>query len=117
MHTCLHNRTDIAKLLIVIQLGVIINIDYVLHTAGMNTIDSDHENHAQYQRSVPPQWTTDQQIDDILLTGSERLEVVQTITPTVEPRSRADHTWPNKTVYYTFGQTLSKEIASETRIW
>lgn len=64
--------------------------------------------HAQYQRSVPPQRTADQRIDDILLTGSERLEEAQTISPMVEPRSRADHIWPNKTVYYTFGQTLSE---------
>ena len=33
---------------------------HVLHTDGMNTVDS--ENHAQYRRSVPQ--TTDQQIDN-----------------------------------------------------
>ncbi len=79
-----------------------------LHSVGMNEIDSDHENHAQHRRSVPL-WTADQQqIDDILLTGSERLQEAQTTT--LEPRSRADHTWPNKTVYYIFGQTLSKRV-------
>jgi hypothetical protein len=83
---------------------------YILHSAGhgMNAIDSDHENPAEHRRSVPL-WTADHQIDDILLTGSERLQEAQTTT--VEPRSRADHTWPNKTVYYIFGQTLSKSTS------
>ena len=68
----------------------------------MNTVDS--ENHARYQRSVPQ--TTDQQIDNILISSEQEALT----TTTVEPRSRDDHTWPNNIVYYTFGQTLSKPV-------
>ena len=80
------------------------SLNYVLHTDGMNTVDSDHENHAQYQRSVPE--TMDQQIDDILISSEQEAPT----TTTVEPRSRDGHTWPNNIVYYTFGQTLSKTV-------
>ena len=68
----------------------------IFHTDGMSVVDSE-----RHQRSVHE--TLDRQIDDILITEIET-------TTTAEPRSRDDHTWPNKTVYYTFSQTLSKCI-------
>ena len=66
----------------------------------LDAIESpDGEGHAlEHRRSVPQ--ITDRQIDDILITSGEGT--------TAEPGYT--HTWPNKTIYYSFERTLSKFV-------